>query len=113
MDVLTWDKITTVADMIHVNDLDKDQLHSEFCDIKPLYDYVKRKNVKLVDQVRSHILTKTNDIPAFNINHPRIELDYNEQVSSMSNEAEELIRSHQLCAYLLNIRPDTTPNFKK
>ncbi len=114
LDLLTWKNVIDVADMIHIHDLDKDQLYSEFCDIKSLYDYVRKKNIKLSDQVKSYISTKTNDFPASNIDHPSIELDDNEQVISTSiNEGEDLIRSDQLWAYLLNINPNTRPNFKK
>lgn len=31
---LTWKNVLDVADMIQIDDLDKDQLYSEFCDIK-------------------------------------------------------------------------------
>jgi hypothetical protein len=40
---LTWKNVLDVADLIQIDDLDKDQLYSEFCDIKCLYDNLNKK----------------------------------------------------------------------
>ena len=42
-DLLTWKTVVDVADVIHINDLDKDQLYSEFCDIKCFYEYARKR----------------------------------------------------------------------
>ena len=113
LDLLTWRNVIEVADGIHIPDLNKDELYSEFCDIKSLYDYVKKKDVKLVDQVKSYIMNKTNCSIATNIDPQSIECDDNEQVeSTLTHGDENSVRSDHLWAYLLNINPNKTPNFK-
>ena len=112
--LLTWKNVIEVADLIHIPDLDKDKLYSEFCDIKCLYDYVKKKDIKLGDQVKSYILSKTNNFTSPNTDPQSIEFDEDEHFeSTLINGDEDSVRSDHLWAYLLNINPEKTPNLKK
>ena len=111
--LLTWKNVIEVADLIHIPDLDKDKLYSEFCDIKCLYDYVKKKDIKLGDQVKSYILSKTNNFTSPNTDPQSIEFDEDEHFeSTLINGDEDSVRSDHLWAYLLNINPEKTPNLK-
>ncbi|CAF4853067.1 unnamed protein product [Rotaria sp. Silwood1] len=112
--LLTWKNVIDVVDLIHIDDLDIDQLYSEFCDIKCLYDNLKKKSINLSDQVKSYISSKTNGFSTTRINHQNVVYDDNddEEIISLSNkQTEDFIRSDQLWAYLLNINPYSKPNF--
>ncbi|CAF3801355.1 unnamed protein product [Rotaria sp. Silwood1] len=114
--LLTWKNVIDVVDLIHIDDLDIDQLYSEFCDIKCLYDNLKKKSINLSDQVKSYISSKTNGFSTTRINHQNVVYDDNddEEIISLSNkQTEDFIRSDQLWAYLLNINPYSKPNFQK
>ncbi len=116
IDFLTWKNVIDVADAVHIHDLDEDQLYSEFCDIKCLYDNLKKKNIKLSDQVKSYISSKTIDFSASEINHQNVTVAHNdhEDVILLSNKQDEnFIRSDHLWAYILNINSNSTPNLKK
>ncbi|CAF4455341.1 unnamed protein product, partial [Rotaria sp. Silwood2] len=109
------DKYYDVADVIHIDDLDKDQLNSEFCDIKCLYDSLRKKNIKLCDQMKSYVSSKTNDFYALNITDQHVAYDEcdDEEIISLSDKKDkDFIRSDELWAYLLNINPNATTNFK-
>ena len=128
---LTWKNVIDVADLIHIDDLDKDQLYSEFCDIKCLYDNLKKKNIKLSDQVKSYISSKTNDISTSTIIHQHVPYDDNdddddddgggacggddeeEMIPQSIKQNEDFIRADQLWAYILNTNTNLTPNFDK
>ncbi|CAF4842825.1 unnamed protein product [Rotaria socialis] len=93
------------------DDLDKDQLYSEFCDIKCLYDNLNRKNIKLRDQVKSFISSKRINFSASKSSHHSVvcdddDSDKEEVISSSKNQDEDLIRSDKLWAYQLNINPN-------
>ncbi|CAF2574190.1 unnamed protein product [Rotaria sp. Silwood2] len=112
---LTWKNVIDVADVIHIDDLDKDQLNSEFCDIKCLYDSLRKKNIKLCDQMKSYVSSKTNDFYALNITDQHVAYDEcdDEEIISLSDKKDkDFIRSDELWAYLLNINPNATTNFK-
>ncbi len=115
---LTWTNVLDVADLIQIDDLDMDQLYSEFYDIKFLYDNLNKKNIKLSDQVKSYISSKRINFSASSTSHHIVVCDDGDGdnegvISSSNNQDEDLIRSDQLWAYLLNINPNSTPNFKK
>lgn len=110
---LTWKNVIDVADIIHIDNLDIDQLYSEFCDIKCLYDNLKKKNVKLSDQVKSYISNKTNEFYTSNTCNQNVAYeDSNDKeiLSSSDKKDEDFIRSDELWAYLLNINPNAAPN---
>lgn len=114
---LTWENIVDVADALYIDDLDRDQLYSEFCDIKCLYETLKKKNINLSEQIKSYISSKTNDFSmSMKINHQSVlcESDDDTETISLSNKQDDdSIRSDQLWAYLLNVNPSPTPNMKK
>jgi hypothetical protein len=116
IDFLTWQNVIAVADVIGINDLDKDQLYSEFCDIKCLCDSLRKKNIKLNDQINFYISSKTNDFCSSTIINQCVACDNSDsgKMISLSNvQNEPVIKSDQLWAYLLNTNPTPTPNFKK
>ncbi|CAF1513126.1 unnamed protein product, partial [Rotaria sordida] len=76
--LLTWKNVIDVVDLIYIDDLDIDQLYSEFCDIKCLYDNLTKKSIKLSDQVKSYISSKTNGFSTTRINHQNIVYDDND-----------------------------------
>ncbi len=64
------------------------------------------------------ISSKPNNLSSLKTNHKSIvcdvsDSDNEEDISSANNQNENSIRSDQLWAYLLNISPNSTPNFKK
>ncbi|CAF1552913.1 unnamed protein product, partial [Adineta ricciae] len=116
---LTWRNVQDVVNLIHVNDLDRDQLYSEFNDIKCLYNDLNKKSIKLNDQIKSYILNQRMNSFTSKINDYIVVCDEDdaenneETISSPNNREENLIRSDHLWAYLLNINPSGTPNLKK
>lgn len=118
---LTWKNVVDITDIVHIIDLDKDQLYSEFYDIKSLYDNLKTKNVKLTDQIKSYISSTTNEFYGLNFTNQNFvhdndssDSDDDEGTISLSkNKDDEQIRSDQLWAYILYTSPTPTPNFKK
>ncbi|CAM2723326.1 unnamed protein product [Rotaria socialis] len=119
---LTWKNVVDVLDMIHIRDLDEDKLYSEFYDAKSLYDNLKTKSIKLHDQVKSYISSKTNEFSISNVTnqnfvHGNSDSEDEETVASSSSSSndtnEDFIRSDELWAYSLNTSPNETANFKK
>ena len=117
---LTWQNFIDAADIIIISDLDREKLYSEFYDIKSFYDYLKTKNINLHDQIKLYISSKKDEscashCPNENLVHESHDLDSNDErtVASSNAKGEDIIRSDELWAYLLNTSPNTTPNFKK
>ncbi|CAF3420764.1 unnamed protein product [Rotaria socialis] len=116
------ENVVDVLDMIHIRDLDEDKLYSEFYDAKSLYDNLKTKSIKLHDQVKSYISSKTNEFSISNVTnqnfvHGNSDSEDEETVASSSSSSndtnEDFIRSDELWAYSLNTSPNETANFKK
>ncbi|CAF3778843.1 unnamed protein product [Rotaria sp. Silwood1] len=55
-------------DLIKINDLDKDELYNEYCEIKFLYDNLIKTGVKLSDQIKLYISSKKDYLPTSTIN---------------------------------------------
>ena len=75
----------------------------------------EEKEMKLSDQVKSYILSKADDFSASNTHRQGgVSIDNDKEILSISdNHNEDFIRSDQLWAYLLNVNPNPTPNFRK
>lgn len=77
---------------------------------------MRKKNIKLSDQVKSCISSKTNDFRTLNISDKNVvhnDSDNEEIISLTNKQDDDFLRSDQLWAYLLNINPNSTPNFQK
>ncbi|CAF3315439.1 unnamed protein product [Rotaria socialis] len=49
LEFLALERLMDVADLVKVNDLNKDELYSEYCELRVLYDNLIKTNVKLND----------------------------------------------------------------
>ncbi|CAF5111813.1 unnamed protein product, partial [Rotaria sp. Silwood1] len=115
---LTWEKCLDVVDILHIDDLDIDKLHNEFCDIKYLYDNLNKRNIKLSDQINSYISSKTNSISSSTkISLECIAFDDvdDENIAQVPEDhnIDNSIRSDQLWSFLLNYNPNSAPNLYK
>ena len=115
---LTWKNVIEVADIVNIDNLDKNKLYSEFYDIKSFYDYLKLKSITLNDQIKSYISSKRVDCCVSNFSnenfaHEDSDSDGEETISLSNQKHEDLIRSDELWAYILNTTPNATPNLKK
>jgi hypothetical protein len=115
---LTWEKCLDVADILHIDGLDIDKLHNEFCDIKCLFDYLNKKNIKLSDQINSYISSKKHSISSSTkISLDCIALDDvdvdDENIAQVPDNIDNSIRSDHLWSFLLNYNPNSAPNLYK
>ncbi|CAF4125937.1 unnamed protein product [Rotaria sordida] len=113
---LKWEYIMDVLDLIKIDDLDKDELYNEYCEIKFMYNNLKNKNVKLNELIKSYILNK-------NAHNPQSTTYEEENLLCNDSDNEDFllhdnigtyenVRSDQLWSYLIDLK-GATPNIKK
>ncbi|CAF1679891.1 unnamed protein product, partial [Rotaria magnacalcarata] len=100
------------------NDLNKDELYSEYCELRVLYDNLIKKDVKLSDQIKLYISSKKDYDPISTIDrahsvHDNDEDDDDIALVHKNQQYDEHVRSDHFWSYLLNINPKSTPNMKK
>ncbi|CAF1060537.1 unnamed protein product [Rotaria sordida] len=117
LEFLAWERLMDVADLIKVNDLNKDELYSEYCEIRVLYDNLIKTDIKLSDQIKSYISSKKDYVPISTVNDNSDSLyDNNDEEVELvhkNQKKDEYVRSDHFWSYLLNINPNSTPNMKK
>ncbi|CAF3251972.1 unnamed protein product [Rotaria sp. Silwood2] len=118
IEFLAWERVIDVVDLIQINDLDKDELYNEYCEIKFLYDNLIKTGIKLSDQIKLYISSKKDYLPTSTINdnpHNLFDNDEDEEgdLTHKNQNKDEHIRSDQFWSYLLSMSPNSTPNMKK
>jgi hypothetical protein len=111
---LTWNNVLDVVELVSIPDLNIDQLYSEYCDLKAIYECNQQKNGKLSDLVNAYVANKHRDgskTSAMMIDHD----DEDDEILVHKNQqaSDGHVRSDQLWAYLLNMNGNTTPNMTK
>ncbi|CAF1615113.1 unnamed protein product, partial [Rotaria magnacalcarata] len=96
----------------------KDELYSEYCELRVLYDNLIKKDVKLSDQIKLYISSKKDYDPISTIDrsdsvHDNDEDDDDIALVHKNQQYDEHVRSDHFWSYLLNINPKSTPNMKK
>ncbi|CAF4315940.1 unnamed protein product, partial [Adineta steineri] len=114
---LKWDCLKDIVNLFKINDLDKDEIYNEYCDIKFIYDEMKNKTLTINEQIKLYISNKNIYNPKSVIQGDRVScdtVDDDNDNNPLNNDskANECIQSDQLWSYLLNIKPNTTPNMK-
>ncbi|CAF1285731.1 unnamed protein product, partial [Rotaria sp. Silwood1] len=114
---LEWDYFMNLVNLIKIDGINIDELYNEYCEIKFIYDNMKNKNVTINEQIKSYISSKNvyNSESATNNNYEILcDIIDNEKddVLNKDQDSKGFIQSDQLWSYLLNIKPNTTPNLK-
>ncbi|CAF5098489.1 unnamed protein product [Rotaria sp. Silwood1] len=85
-------------DLIKINDLDKDELYNEYCEIKFLYDNLIKTGVKLSDQIKLYISSKKDYLPTSTINdNPH---NFRMDIELVDAELKIRMNSDYPCAYV-------------
>ncbi|CAM4985301.1 unnamed protein product, partial [Rotaria socialis] len=118
LEFLAWERLIDVVNLIKVNDLNKDELYSEYCELRVLYDNLIKKDVKLSDQIKLYISSKKDydlisTIDRSDSVHDNDEDDDDIALVHKNQQYDEHVRSDHFWSYLLNINPKSTPNMKK
>ncbi|CAF1972684.1 unnamed protein product [Rotaria magnacalcarata] len=106
-----------LVDLIKIVGLDVDEVYNEYCEIKFMFDNMEKNNVNINEQMQSYIASKNvhNSQSTTNNNYEvlcAINDTEKDDLLNIDQDSKEHIQSDQLWAYLLNIRPNTTPNMK-
>ncbi|CAF1253342.1 unnamed protein product [Rotaria sp. Silwood1] len=114
---LEWDYFMNLVNLIKIDGINIDELYNEYCEIKFIYDNMKNKNVTINEQIKSYISSKNvyNSESATNNNYEILcDIIDNEKddILNKDQDSKGFIQSDQLWSYLLNIKPNTTPNLK-
>ncbi|CAF3555850.1 unnamed protein product [Rotaria sp. Silwood1] len=114
---LEWDYFMNLVNLIKIDGINIDELYNEYCEIKFIYDHMKNKNVTINEQIKSNISSKNvyNSESATNNNYEILcDIIDNEKddILNKDQDSKGYIQSDQLWSYLLNIKPNTTPNLK-
>ena len=105
-----------MVELIKIDGLVVDELYDEHCEIKFLYGDMKRKNVNINEQIKLYISSKAignSEATTDNLSD-QCNIDENEESNLLPEgpNTNDVIRSDQLWSYLLNVKPNTTPNMR-
>jgi hypothetical protein len=106
----TWNQIQKCIEVAKIEDLNADNLFSEFMELKLTFEAIKKKEVPLVEQLR-FFLSKNKEKEIHNSS--AMIMDQTEADEEEEKEQTKLIRSDQLWAMLLAVNATPTPNMKK
>lgn len=112
---LTWQSLFETVNFIKMECINLDELYNEYCEIKFLFEELKNKNVNIYEQVELYISRRNNHNDK-SMKNDRISYVIDNDINATSPNngatANESIQSDQLWAFLLNVKPQSTPNLQ-
>ena len=112
---VTWDHVTKCIELFKIKNLNEDDLFNEFCEIQVIFKSIQEKNISIHDQIQSYI-KKTSNSSISTTTTAAIKLineEFEEEQGSNDDDELKEIRSDQLWAMFLSIKPTPSPNLHK